>query len=445
MNHYTEEDLLLYVLSNPEPHERMAVETHAAECEICRHSLAAIRAMDEALRDQATWAEADERPRKHERPPQLSDRVMRLEREVAAAEKVLVPVSEFAIRFANSGITRNPAMQTVGGVRALCSLAERLRQRQPAFAVSVAEAAISVATKLKLQGDRWAPAMMTMALREHAAALFITGGFRDAERAALRAEDACSEDPYATPHDFAMIWLIRANICVETERLAEGSLLAAGAAKQFRKFGDTHRALTADMIHGNAMFFASDYRAAAGVYDAIAATARLTGDSLLLARAALNAANAYEKLGEYVPAQTYYAEALALWDELGANTEKTRTEWGLASIKIRNGEFGAGIAGLHDVLREFEATGAANDAALVRLMLAEVLLATGQPDDVPDLVRGIVVTFAAEGMMRSANMALAYLREAVETGEATPAVVRHVRTYLENLPTRPELVFSPIS
>lgn len=444
MSHYTEEELLLYVLRNPKPAERMAVETHTAECESCRGLLASIRAMDAALRDAATWAEADERPRKHARPQSLRDRTMTLERELAAARELVEPISDTAVRFAHARVTLQPAMQTVGGVRTLCALAETLRQRQPAFAVDVAEAAITLATKLKAQRNPMGAGMLAMALREQAAALCITGSFREADRAALRAEDCYGDDPFVNAHDLAMVWLVRANVCVETERLDQARVLAAGAATQFRSFGDTARALSADMIQGNALFFARDYRAAAEVYDAIAGTARNNADSLLLARAGLNAANAYEKLGDYVTAQEYYAESLALWDELGANTEKVRTEWGLASIKILAGEFQTGIAALYDVLREFEATGAINDAALVRLMLAEVLLATEQPEDVPDLVRDIVLTFSAEGMMKNANMALAYLREAVAAGEATPEVVRHVRIYLEDLPTRPDSVFTPI-
>lgn len=444
MSHCTDEELLLHVLGNNKRARRMAIETHILECQNCAAALADLRAMDEALADDVTWAIADEGAQLHTPPASYLDAVNRLERELAEARQLVTPLADSILRFTNAGVASMPAMHTVGGVHTLCTLAEQLRQRQPSFALLVAETAVDVATQMKTESDRWTPALLGIALREQAAALYMTGNLLDAERTARRAESAYDEDLRSNAHDLAMVWLIRALVCAETERVREASTLAASAAKQFRIFGDTSRALTAEVLHGNALFIAGDYRAAAEIYEAVISAARPIGDRLLLARSVENAAVSYTKLGENDLAEKHFLEALALWDELGADVEKVRNRWGLASVWIARGDFEAGLTAMYSAAHDFEASGAYNDVALVRLEIAETLLAIDRPDDVPDLLRDLVVQFASDGMTRNANLALAYLREAVSSGRATPNVVRDVRLYLETLPSRPESVFSPV-
>ena len=65
--------------------------------------------------------------------------------------------------------------------------------------------------------------------------------------------------------------------------------------------------------------------------------------------------------------------------------------------------------------------------------------------EVPDVLRGVVVNFAGEGIMRNANIALAYLREAVESESIEQRLIRHVRAYLEELPSHPGEEFSALT
>jgi tetratricopeptide (TPR) repeat protein len=141
-------------------------------------------------------------------------------------------------------------------------------------------------------------------------------------------------------------------------------------------------------------------------------------------------------LREHAKAIELFTEALALWDELGADTERVRTSWSLAGVEVALGNLDSGIRQLEDVLRQLEALGVVNDSALTRLELAEALLAAGRADEAGPLLRGVVISFVSEGMMRSANLALAYLREAQASGTLTVTHVRYVRSYLEHLPTR---------
>jgi hypothetical protein len=78
------------------------------------------------------------------------------------------------------------------------------------------------------------------------------------------------------------------------------------------------------------------------------------------------------------------------------------------------------------------------------MQLAEALLRAGRPETVPDLLRSLVVSFASEGMMRNARIALAYLHDAMEQNRLNADLVRHVRTYIEQLPFQRNTAFTPL-
>jgi hypothetical protein len=85
----------------------------------------------------------------------------------------------------------------------------------------------------------------------------------------------------------------------------------------------------------------------------------------------------------------------------------------------------------------------AGEAATVALMRAEALLAAGEHQEVPTICRAAIERFNQIGVSENATAALSFLREALARGGTTPAVVRHVREYLERATEEPDLLFSP--
>jgi len=71
---------------------------------------------------------------------------------------------------------------------------------------------------------------------------------------------------------------------------------------------------------------------------------------------------------------------------------------------------------------------------LTALELAETLLVVGRNDEVPAICRTLIDRFTRAGMGGSAMTALAFLRETVATGHATPGLVRHVYEFLRDVP-----------
>ncbi|MFP5247600.1 MAG: hypothetical protein ACLGH0_12990, partial [Thermoanaerobaculia bacterium] len=117
-------------------------------------------------------------------------------------------------------------------------------------------------------------------------------------------------------------------------------------------------------------------------------------------------------------------------------------------LRIATGDIDDGLTRLREARREFEALGLRSDAALVTLDLAEALLATGQPGaarEAAELSASLVDLFTSVGMTGHALTALAFLREAFAGGNATPALVRHVREYLETYPDQTGNPFFPPS
>jgi tetratricopeptide (TPR) repeat protein len=170
-----------------------------------------------------------------------------------------------------------------------------------------------------------------------------------------------------------------------------------------------------------------------------------TDDPMVKARVRHSAGNCYIELGDLEKAESFLLEANALWSALGLDVERVRTGWSLGVLAKARGDIDEAIARIDGARSAFEALGIVNDAAIARLELAEVLLLADRADEVPDVLRNVVVSFTSEGVMRNASLALAYLREAVEAGAVEARLLRHVRTYLVDLPADPVKTFERLS
>lgn len=398
---------------------------------------------EDALSTREPWDMAEEL----ELPPPdagaLRALATELDTERSAAQVLLEPLLALPTAFAAADVERDETYHTLGVVHVLHEVARSLRSTQPEFAVVTTSAAVTIATKLARVGS-CSGRILGRAHVDHAWALFFVGRYRDVEEALRRADAAFDDDPYATDWDRAHGSLVRANTYVEQQRLDEASAEALWAAAAFESFGDSRLALNASLIEGSVLFMRRDYRAAAEWLDRLGDEAERLGNRLDVAGARQNAGICYVELGEYEKASRYFQEALGAWDELGLHTERVRTNWSIGVLYKAMGDLEAAIACIDEARRAFEELGIVNDAALARLELAEALLLANRPDEVPDLLRNVVVSFTSEGIMHNAKIALAYLREAVEAGALEPRLIRHVRDYLEDLPMNPASEFLPL-
>lgn len=444
MSHYNEDELSAYALRPDSTDDRRAVEQHVSSCSECRDALDIIEAFDTALHDPLPWEVAEAMPARREAPPQLLDQARALAAADAHARELVIPLVDSAIRFREARIDEDSRFFTLAVIRLLCKVANGMHERQPQFGLVLADTALSITEKLPEPLKARSAWYAGTAWKERANALRYIGRFKDAEEALDRAEEAFDRDDHVEPFDLAIVAYVRATVCCQMDRFDDAIVFARSAAETFHIYGDTRRYLSALLAEAVGYHSADRNAEAVLLLERVASVARSARETGILARALANAANCYTQLRDYAKATAYYADAIAVIDELDLPTESARLLWAKAELELERGDFDAGLAGLERSRLELNRLGMANDSALATLDLVAGLLAADQPDRVPDLCRGITVTFSSEGMMRSAKKALAYLAEAVAVRQVTPEEVRHVRAFLEHLPEHPNEEFHQI-
>ena len=442
MTRHFDESTLYEYLDDPRTYrDREELETHLGSCDKCRALLDELRSFDEALSSTALWDFADAARRHREPPESIRSIADQLAIEDADADQFLTPILSSPAAFRRANVASMPEMRTAGVVRKLCDVSRNLRERQPMHALALADAAVTIAEQLgptyprividELRGAAWL---------ERANALRYLGRHPEAIDALDIAERAYEETPVAA-YSIAIVQYVRATVLVEIERFDEARRLARLSARVFRQFGEHERFLHARMIEACVAFQQNQFAAALSLFRPLIAPAKELGDPTTLARLYLNIASCHLELEAYDEAHQHLTQALSLYEALGLETEKIRTRWTLGTLLMKTGRVTDGIHRLHDARREFESLGATTDAALVTLDIVEALLATGRPREAADLCAGLVESFTSSGMTGNALTALAFLREAVAAGSATPLLVKHVRTYLEE--RREERPFLP--
>lgn len=442
--HYDELALQEY-LDDPESFEgRSELEMHLAFCRACSGVLEELRTFEAALSTDAFWtAEAGG----EEPPGELRAVAELIAQEDAAAEQLLAPLLSSPASFRRANVTSLPEMRTAGVVRRLRGESRALRERQPMHALVLADAAIAICDLLParrypesllddLRGGGWL---------ERANVLRYLGRYPEALDAADIAAKAFAQSTVAV-YSLALVDYLRAVIFVETERRDEALVLVRKCSRVFRQFGEDDRYVHAKMVEASVLFDQNRYRDARDLFVSLVRVAKGLGDAATLARLYANVANCQLRLHELESADVYFARALSLYEALGMETERIRTRWSIGSLRIANGDIPDGLARLREARREFEQLGLRSDAALVTLDIAEALLASGHAAgarEAAELCGSIVESFTSVGMTGHAMTALAFLHEAFETGRATPALVRHVRHYLETRPDHGGQAFAP--
>ncbi|HEV7573202.1 MAG TPA: tetratricopeptide repeat protein [Thermoanaerobaculia bacterium] len=444
MSHYTEDELSAYALRPEAIDDREAVEQHVAACCDCRNTLDVIEAFDTALQDPLPWEMSESMPVRREAPPALLEHARAIATADARARELVMPLVDSAIRFRAARIDDDPRFYTLAVMRLLSKVANGMHERQPQFGLVLADTALTIAQKLPATLQARSAWYAGTAWKERANALRYLGRFKEADEALDRAEEAFESDDHVEPFDLAIVQYVRATLYCQMERFEEAISCGQSAAETFQLYGDTRRYLSALLVEGLGYYSANRDRESAQIMERVATLARSARETDLLGRALLNAANSYTRLRDYGKANAYYADAISVMDDLDLPTESARLHWSMAALKVEQGNYGEGLSGLEHSRVLLHQLGMANDAALATLDLVAGLLAAEQPERVPELCRAITLTFSSEGMMRNAKKALAYLTEAVSSGDATPDAVRHVRAFLEHLPEHPHEEFQQI-
>lgn len=434
--HYGDDELSVYALAPSLSGDAEAIGQHLAHCHECRGRLQFIDELDDAFRDPEVWAAADRFLTRPQRFQAAMAEYQRIENEEADAEALLAPLLKSPIRFHDVDVEADARFHTAGVVRKLCRAAHARHEEQPQFSLLLTEAACRIALDLPTR-SRDRRSVLALSVRERANALRYLGRFAEGLQSLDDAEKLFNRSPGTDPFDRAVIWYIRATIYMKSGRAVEGIPLCQAAAVAFQGYGDRYRELTAVMAGASCLIYSGRPMEAAEAFERVASIARTTDQREILARALQNAGDAYLAAARHTKAAPCLMEALALFDQQGLITESARSIWKLASVRAAEGELEEAAQQLEKARAELERLGLTNDVALATLEWAEVRMASGDTEGVAETCAAIAVEFKSEGMLQNARIALAYLHEAMRSGSATAQVIRHVRTYLTELPEHP--------
>ena len=445
--HYDETALQEYLDDPDAVPDRAALEEHVAVCATCSALLDELRAFDVTLTADATWEEAPAAAIEAEPPEAIRMLAELLATEDAEAQRTLDPLLGSPMAFRRANTTTMPPMRTAGVVRRLCVESRQLRERQPMHALVVADAAIAIADQLaferypsalldELRGDAW---------YERANVLRYLGRYPEALDALDISARAFARSPVAA-FSGAIVDYLRSVIFVELDRFDDARRLARKSARIFRQFGENERFLHAKIVEASVLFHENRLRESRELFVSLLPQAKDLGKPETLARLFANVANCEVRLGEFDSAESYFARALSLYEAVGLETGKIRTRWNIGSLRLAAGDVEEGLLRLREARREFEQIGAHTDAALVTLEIVEALLSTGERRDAheaAELCSGLADSFAAVGMTGNALTAVGFLRQAFESGQVTPDLVRHIRQYIETRPDQEGNPFIP--
>lgn len=437
-------DLLLTSDSADADEKRALDREHLADCRSCHERLEECRRFTSILRQAEVWEQREIATEPH---PQWVRRVAalieRLRDERIAADEVVSMQLKGASAGWRAKLALVAELDTIGMIDALLAHGDTLLNSTPADALELTSLAIEIADAMRIDAYPFdlVISARARAWRDHAFVLFYLGRFADALHAVDRAEQLFRQVPV---HDFelARVKVVRANVFRLMDRVPEAIPLTREAAATFAFFGDRERYVKARMSEALMLFQQRHITDALDLWQPLEHEATIAGD-VASAMVLHNIGSCYRELGHFDRAAEYFTRAIDRYEHFGATAEIIRTRWALGQMYVAQSRFREALPILREAWRRFDEMNIEGAAALAALEVVEVLLVLEQPDDVPAICRRLLDQFTRNGMTSRTATALAFLREAVAMGKATPALVRHVHDFIRDIPQHPARAYAP--
>jgi tetratricopeptide (TPR) repeat protein len=446
-DHLTDERLIQLLDDlppDPVDEERTRAEQHLFGCRACTTRFNEYREFAMLLREADVWHlhELNERPQRDwVRRVSAIRRQLRDEESEADAlvkEHITGPAAWWRARLAKTGRSHTYSM-----VRRLLRRADAYIYTVPSDSLVLTAIAVEIADELRVDAYPFdlVVTLRAQAAREHAFALFYAGRFPEALQAIDRSEQLYRQ---MTVHEFdiARTSLVRALIYRSIDRVPEAIPLSRAAGDTFLNYGERERYVKARMTEAAMLFHVGRVAEALAVWQPLENEPTLEGtpDFGMLLH---NLGSCFRQLDDLERARDYYTRAIAEYELRDMQSEIVRTRWALGLTLVAAGQLRDALPVLRRTWNEFDALTMESDAALVGLEVAELLIIIEQPSEVPTICRNLLDRFTRNGMTSRAVTALAFLREAVALGNATPALIRHVHDFLRDLPQHPSRSFIP--
>ncbi|HEV7767936.1 MAG TPA: tetratricopeptide repeat protein, partial [Thermoanaerobaculia bacterium] len=196
----------------------------------------------------------------------------------------------------------------------------------------------------------------------------------------------------------------------------------------------------ARMFEAGVLFTCRRFPQALAIFQDVMAQAELDGDRPTVARCLQCAAQCAREIGDYDAARDLYPRALAHFEALNIPSDANCARWGLAVTLASVGRVPYAVSELYKVRAVFLSLGMNSHAASAAMDIVRIKFDAGE--DVRNLCTELVPLLTKAGLTQNAIEALAYIREQAEQGELTTTKIVRVRTYFDQLASRPLLLFA---
>ncbi len=365
-------------------------------------------------------------------PEAISERLehnQRLIDEEAAARELAARLLTGPPSWWENKLRNEAGSRTAGMVKVLLERARELGNRSPAEALIVADVAGNIARDLGSSDYLYDHVYHLRGAAQRDIAWFLTllGRSDEAALKAAYAEDLFRSTP--TPLvDLARLDIVRATLARDTEKPDEAIARARSAAETFLWFGDRKRWVHACDIEATVHYGVHDYRRALEVWERTREYLEPLDDAF---RAGVlhNIAMCQREMGALEEAAEAFQHAAAVFAKAGMHLAHTAAKFNLGVTLTMAGQYHEAVPLVRAAWREYESLGMKPYATLAALRLVEALMIT-DPKEVPAICRHLLDWCIRSGMTKSAMTAIAFLRETVAVGHATPASVRQIHDVL---------------
>jgi tetratricopeptide (TPR) repeat protein len=444
VSHVVEVDLAVYALA-PESlteEQRTQIAAHLAECAACQgtHDFFAVseEVLAEELRDATTWE------------PLLGSETQRVLMEYGAlvaqedgeAAELLKDYLASPITVAWQTLVTRRRFRTAGVVRALIRAAQAIRENDPLAALTFAENAIAIAEGLddERYPDAAVDQLRATAWKEQANAQMFLGRLPQAH-VSLDSAERYHRRYVPNGLGLSITAFVRAGVFYEQSRLDEAIVCAQHAELGYAHAGQEKRRMDAVFLRASILFEAGRTAEAIPLFRYTIDYGEEVGNLRLIARGCYAIGNCEVDLGNLGEASIHFRRALVIFRDVGPETARIATEWGIARVVLHGRKYEEAIRRLRDVATEFERLQMLTNAALVGLDIVEALLALGQTRRIVALAQHLAVVFTQAGKLTGALSAMAYLKEAAATHTLAVSHLREIRTFLRKAELQPNLQF----
>jgi tetratricopeptide (TPR) repeat protein len=339
-------------------------------------------------------------------------------------------------------LASRPELQTNGALEQLSREIDNAVRRQPEDALPLSILGVAIADSMP--DDRY-PAVVIAQMRAHAwkdraQALTFNGRHEEAVAAVEAAERALA--PFGTvAHDFAVVALTKANALQHLGRFDEALEALNPARMTFSAHGDNHRALLCGVSEGAIHYRRGNYAAALETWRPLLPLAQVVADDFTLASLYNNIACSLLELGEVREANIHFSNAIAHCSNAGREIDALRTEMSSGRLFVAKGKTIEGLAHLRSARQQFLSHGMTEEAGICALDIAVALLSEYHHGEAEEIAFSALQELRDSTLSPRAKSAIEYLEHELLAHEATPAVVRHVRDYIETLHANPSREF----